>query len=91
MMSWLFLEMFVLSRLCCRAAKACAKRGVRSALVNRLYCTNVCREWVSCLHPPSIFWNSFQETEITIPQMMLAAMFFDLFVIDVEGEDAGSL
>ena len=39
--------------------------------MNKLYCTNVCCEWVSCLHHPSIFWNSFQETEInTISQIM---------------------
>ena len=25
-------------------------RAMRSALVNRLYCTGVCCEWVSCLH-----------------------------------------
>ena len=38
-------------------------------------CTNVSCEWVSCLHSPSIFWNSFQETEITtLYQMIWAAM-----------------
>ena len=26
---------------------------VRSALVNKLYCTDVSCEWVSCLHPES--------------------------------------
>ena len=46
-------------------------RAMRSALVNRLYCTDVSCEWVSFLLSPSIFWNSFQETEITtISQMM---------------------
>ena len=46
-------------------------RGVRSLLVNKLYCTDVYCKWVSCLHTPSIFWNSFQETEIaTISQIM---------------------
>ena len=44
-------------------------RDVRSALVNTAL--HVQCEWVSCLHPPSIFWNSFQETDITtISQMM---------------------
>ena len=38
----------------------CAVRAV-----NKLYCTKVSCEWMSCLHPPSIFWNSFQETQIT--------------------------
>ena len=39
-------------------------------------------EWVSCLHHPSIFWNSFQETEITtISQMMQAAMSSNSFAI----------
>ena len=38
---------------------------VRCALVNMLYCTDVCCEWVSCLHTPSISWNSLQETEST--------------------------
>ena len=65
---------------------------VRSALVNRLYCTNVSCEWVSCLHSPSIFWNSFQETEITtIYQMMWNTMSSNLFAIatrEVEDEDA---
>ena len=43
--------------------------------VNTLYCTNVSCEWVSCLHSPSIFWNSFQETETTtIYQMMWNTM-----------------
>ena len=36
--------------------------AVRSALVNKLYNTNVSCEWVSCLHTPSIFWNFFHET-----------------------------
>ena len=45
---------------------SCAVRAV-----NKMYFTNLFREWVSCLHPPSIFWNSFQEAEITkIYQMM---------------------
>ena len=44
----------------------CAVRAVI-----KLYCTDVSCEWLSCLHLPSIFWNSFQETEITtIYQMM---------------------
>ena len=38
----------------------CAVRAVI-----KLYCTDVSCEWVSCLHFPSIFWNSFQETEST--------------------------
>ena len=57
-------------------------RGMRSALVNRLYYTNVSCEWVSCLHLPSIFWNSFQETEITtIYQMMWNTRSSNLFAI----------
>ena len=48
----------------------CAVRAVI-----KLYCTDVSCEWVSCLHSPSIFWNSFQETEITtIYQMMWNTM-----------------
>ena len=48
---------------------------VRCALVNKLYHTNVSCEWVSCLHTPSIVWNSLQETEVTtISQMLWAAM-----------------
>ena len=44
---------------------------VRCALVNKLHFRNVSCEWVSCVHTPSIFWHSFQETEITtISQMM---------------------
>ena len=35
----------------------CAVRAVI-----KLCCTDVCCEWASCLHPPPIFWNSFQET-----------------------------
>ena len=51
---------------------------VRSALVIKLYNTDVFCEWVS----PSIFWNSFQETEITtISQMMWAAMSSNSFAI----------
>ena len=38
----------------------CAVRAVI-----KLYCTDVYFEWVSCLHTPSICWNSFKETEIT--------------------------
>ena len=57
-------------------------RAMRSALVNSLYCTDVCCEWVSCPHLPSIFWNSFQETEITtISKMMEAAMSSNSFAI----------
>ena len=57
-------------------------RAMRPALVNRLYCTDVCCEWVSCLHTPSIFWNSLQETEITtISQMMQVAMSLNSFAI----------
>ena len=57
-------------------------RGVRSALVNKLYCTDVYCEWVSCLHHPSIFWNSFQETEITIiSQMMWNSVSYKSFAI----------
>ena len=48
----------------------CAVRAVI-----KLYCTDVSCEWVSCLHSPSIFWNSFQDTEITtIYQMMWYTM-----------------
>ena len=55
---------------------------VRCALVNKLYYRNVACEWVSCLHSPSIFWNSFQETEIsTIYQMMWNTMSSNLFAI----------
>ena len=55
---------------------------VRSALVNKLYYTDVCCEWVSCLHFLSIFWNSFWETEITtISQMMCTAMSSNSFAI----------
>ena len=55
---------------------------VRSALVNKLYCTDVYCEWVSCPHPPSIFWNSFQETEITtISQKMWDTMSSNSFAI----------
>ena len=39
------------------------ERAVRAVI--KLYCTDVSCEWVSCLHTPSISWNSFQETEIT--------------------------
>ena len=56
-------------------------RAMRSALVNRLYCADVCCDWVSCLHPPSIFWNSFQETEITVSQMKQAALSSNSFAI----------
>ena len=38
-------------------------RAMRSALVNRLHCTDVCCERVSCPHTPSTFWISFRETE----------------------------
>ena len=51
-------------------------RAMRSALMKRLYYT-VCVQclWVYCLHSPSIFWNSFQETEITtISRMMCNTM-----------------
>ena len=47
-------------------------RAMRSALVTRLYCA-VCALFNGVLstHFPSIFWTSFQETEITtISQMM---------------------
>ena len=55
---------------------------MRSALVNKLYCTSVYCEWVSCLHAPSIFRNSFQETEITtMSHMMWAAMNSNSFAI----------
>ena len=54
---------------------------VRSALVNKLYCTDVCCEWVSCLPPPSIFWNSFQETEITTISQMMWTMRSNSFAI----------
>ena len=48
----------------------CAVRAVI-----KLYCTDVSCEWVSCPHFPSIFGNSFQETEITaIYQMMLKTL-----------------
>ena len=52
--------------------------------------TDVYCEWVSCPHSPSIFWNSFQETEITtISQMMQAAMSSNCEVgrCEVEDED----
>ena len=66
----------------CNPCDLSQARGVRSALVNKLYCTDVCYEWVSCLHSASIFWNSFQETEITtISQMMLAAMSSNSFAV----------
>ena len=52
-----------------------SKRAMRSVLVNKLYCTDVYCEWSVLSTPPSIFWNSFQETEITtISQMMYVAM-----------------
>ena len=55
---------------------------VRCALVNELYYTNVSCEWVSCPHTPSIFWNSFQETEITtIYQMMWNTMSSNSFAL----------
>ena len=55
---------------------------VRSSVVNKLYYTDVSCEWVSCLHTPSIFWHSFQETEITtMSHMMWAAMNSNLFAI----------
>ena len=55
---------------------------VSSALVNRLHCTDVCCERVSCLHHPSILRNSFQETEITtISQMMYVATSSNSFAI----------
>ena len=44
----------------------CAVRAVI-----RLYCTDVSCEWVSCLHTSSIFWSSFQETEITTIYRMM--------------------
>ena len=49
--------------------------AMRSALVKRLYCT-VCGVFMGVLSThPSIFWNSFQEAEITtISQMMQVAM-----------------
>ena len=57
-------------------------RGVRSALLNRLCCTDVCCEWVACPHLPSIFWNPCQEDEITTnSQMMWASMSSNLFAI----------
>ena len=34
-------------------------RAMRSALVNRLYSTDVCCEWVSCLHSPVDFLEFF--------------------------------
>ena len=37
-------------------ARAVQARAVRSALVNRLYCTDVCCEWVSCLHLKDDVW-----------------------------------
>ena len=55
---------------------------VRCELVNKLYHSNVSCESVSCLHTPSIFWNSFQETEITtIYQMMWDTMSSNSFAI----------
>ena len=50
--------------------------AVRAAI--KLYCTDVSFEWVS----PSIFWNSFQETEITTTcQMMWNTMSSNSFAI----------
>ena len=55
---------------------------VRCALVNKLHYTDVSCEWVSNLHHPSIFWNSFQETELTtISQMMWNTMSTTSFAI----------
>ena len=54
---------------------------VRWALVNKLYYTNVSCDWVSCLHTTSIFWNSFQETEITTKYQMWTAMSSNSFAI----------
>ena len=55
----------------------CAVRAVTI-----LFCTSVSCEWVSCPHPSSIFWNSFQETEITnIYQMMWNSMSSNSFAI----------
>ena len=48
--------------------------------MNKLYCTDVYGEWVSCPYLPSIFWNSFQETEI-IYQMMWTAMSSNSFAV----------
>ena len=42
----------------CNPCDLSQARGVRSALVNRLCCTDVFCEWVSCPHAPSLFWNS---------------------------------
>ena len=44
---------------------------VRRCAVINCTCTNVSCEWVSCPHLPSIFWNSFQETEITTNHQMM--------------------
>ena len=56
--------------------------AVRSALVIKLYITDVFCEWVSCLHHPVDFLEFLQETEITtISQMMWAAMSSNLFAI----------
>ena len=49
----------------CNPCDLSQARGVRSALVNRLCSADVFCEWVSCPHAPSLFWNSFQETEVT--------------------------
>ena len=50
--------------------------------MNKLYCTDVYCEWVHVYLTPSIFWNSFQETEITtISQMMWTAMSSNSFAI----------
>ena len=46
-------------------------RGERSALWNKLYCTDMCCEWLSYLHIQSIFWNSFQEGEISVISQMM--------------------
>ena len=43
----------------CNPCDLSQARGVRSALVNKLYCTDVYCEWVSCLHTPVDFLEFF--------------------------------
>ena len=58
---------------------------VRSALVNKLYCTDVYCEWVSCLHLATIFRNSFNETETMSSNSFDTVKFCHC---EVEDEDA---
>ena len=42
--------LFRRTKMVCNPCDLGQARAMRSALVNRLYCTDVCCEWVSCLH-----------------------------------------